>query len=89
MLCLVQGLKPALALDGALRAQLATMLSQTMKNQDRISGIPETAAPRRQGPLPQPLQGSMHTGAFKNAAELAAGTSNCSAQSGQGARLGS
>ena len=43
----VQGLKPALAVDGALRAQLATMLSQTMNHADRISGIPETAAPRR------------------------------------------
>ena len=43
----LQGLKPALAVDGALRAQLATMLSQTMKNHERISGIPETAAPRR------------------------------------------
>lgn len=47
---LLQGLKPALIGDGALRAQLAGILHKTMPNHEPINGIPEAATPRRFGP---------------------------------------
>lgn len=46
----LQGLKPALVSDGALRAQLASVLYKSTRNQEAISGIPEAAAPRRCAP---------------------------------------
>ncbi|KAK9790754.1 hypothetical protein WJX73_002279 [Symbiochloris irregularis] len=56
---LLQGLKSALTGDGALRAQLASVLHKTMRHHEPINGIPEAATPRRyRRPYAEPMKPS-------------------------------